>query len=115
MYTLEELIQLKQAGFTAEEIISLSKTGNQMTAQVEQTPLPVTTAPAEEKKEDQSQLMKEMMDTFQNSMNEQMEAFKESIKLSNINHDSFDTGKKATLEDVVASVIRPNGPRKETI
>lgn len=112
MYTLEELIQLKQAGFTAEEIISLSKSGKEAIAP---EPAPVETPVAEPKDESQMKEMREMMDTFQTHMNEQMEAFKESIKLSNINHDSFDGVKQPTVDDVVASIIRPNGPRKETI
>ena len=107
MYTLEELIQLKQAGFSAEEIISLSKTGTEVPKA--ETPIPATDS------KDESQMMKEMMETFQETMNKQMEDFKESLKISNINRDSFDNGKQVTAEDVVASIIRPNGPRKDSI
>lgn len=111
MYSIEELIQLKQAGFSAEEILSLSNSGKKEETQVE-TPTPAPVPKPETKDESQ---MNEMLEAFKTSMNEQMEAFKEAIKISNINHDSFDNGKQTTVEDVVASIIRPNGPRKDSI
>lgn len=112
MYTIEELIKLKEAGFSADEIMTLTKS-EQMTLPIDQlpnlenkTPEPIP-APVPEKTEAPDEL-KQMLDTFSRTMNEQMEAFKSAIQLSNINRDSTSVN-TPTASDVVAQIIRPNG------
>ena len=103
MYTIEELVQLKQAGFTAEEIMNLSK-GDAPVPKEEPKPEPTPEpAPMQEN-------FAEMLEAFKQSMNEQMEAFKTSIQLSNVNRDSSEY-KQTTVQDVVAQIIRPNGQK----
>ncbi len=105
MYTIEELVQLKQAGFTAEEIMNLSKGDTPVPKEEpkpEPTPEPAITQDG----------VNELLEAFKQSMNEQMEAFKQTIQLSNVNRDSSELN-KATVQDVVAQIIRPNGSRKE--
>ena len=115
MYTIDELVQLKQAGFSAEEIMKLSgtdKTGPEPKAEPKQevpVPEPIPNTPVKDQSPD---MFQEMLDSFSKTMNEQMEAFKSAIQLSNINRDS--TGyKPTTVNDVVANIIRPNGHERK--
>lgn len=105
MYTIEELVQLKQAGFTAEEIMNLSK-GDAPVPKEEPKPEPKP-EPAFTPDD-----MTELFKAFEQSMTERMEEFKQTIQLSNVNRDSSELN-KATVQDVVAQIIRPNGSRKE--
>lgn len=116
MYTIDELIKLKEAGFTADEIMTLTKS-EQLTLPIDElpnlenkTPEPIPTPVPE--KMDTSDEFKQMLDTFTKNMNEQMEAFKSAIQLSNINRDSTVTH-TPTASDVVAQIIRPNGQERK--
>ena len=114
MYTIDELVQLKQAGFSAEEIMKLSGTDKTEPVKAEPkqeapVPEPISSTPVKDQSPD---MFQEMLDSFSKTMNEQMEAFKSAIQLSNINRDS--TGyKTATVNDVVANIIRPNGQERK--
>lgn len=118
MYTIEELVQLKQAGFTAEEIMTLSGTSKteplpkveplpETKQEVKPEPVPET-IPTKTGTPDVP--FQEMLDAFNKSMTEQIEAFKSAVQLSNINHDS-NGYKTMSASDVVANIIRPNGQK----
>lgn len=111
---IEEMIKLKEAGFTAQEIKELMNiTPQEM--KVEEKVLDKKEEKKEEKVLDKKEENKpevnafeEMMNSFKESMNQQMEAFKQQIQLSNMNANlGAEQDSSVTAEQVVANIINP--------
>ena len=117
---IEDVIKLKESGFTIDEIKQLMNTNppqkKDVETQVEEKVLDNQEEVLEKKevleKSSGGELnaFEEMMNQFKDSMNQQMEAFKETIHLSNMNQnlgnlDSNDSKKIA--EEFTARIINP--------
>lgn len=121
---IEDVIKLKESGFTIDEIKQLMNTNPpQMKVEENQDEKKVLDNQDEKKVLDNQEKVldkkdgggelnafEEMMNQFKQSMNQQMEAFKETIQLSNMNQnlgnlDSNDSKKIA--EEFTAKIINP--------
>lgn len=113
---IEDVIKLKESGFTIDEIKQLMNT-NPPQMKDEQKEILDNQEEVIDKKEvleknsgGELNAFEEMMNQFKQSMNQQMEAFKETIHLSNMNQnlgnlDSNDSKKIA--EEFTAKIINP--------
>jgi DNA-binding transcriptional MerR regulator len=117
---IEDIIKLKEAGFTAQEIKELMNNSPQEEMKVEEKDKlndsinSIDVNKIEEKNHSGDEENPEinafetMMKQFEDSMNEQMKAFKETIQLSNNNANiQSETPSGFTAEDVVARIINP--------
>lgn len=119
---IEDVIKLKESGFTIDEIKQLMDTNPPQMKDEQKEVLDnqekvLDTKEVLDKKEvlekdsgGQLNAFEEMMNQFKESMNQQMEAFKETIHLSNMNQnlgnlDSNDSKKIA--EEFTAKIINP--------
>lgn len=116
---IDDMIKLKNAGFTIEEISQLMNNSSPQEMKVEnkiEKVLDNSLDEIEVNKIEESgteevkpelNAFNQMLETFKDSMNEQMEAFKKSIQLSNMNKDIGTTDSGVTAEDVVANILNP--------
>lgn len=116
---IEDVIKLKESGFTIDEIKQLMNTSSpemkdEKIAKNEildnQEKILDTKEVLDKKETGELNAFEEMMNQFKESMNQQMEAFKETIHLSNMNQnlgnlDSNDSKKIA--EEFTAKIINP--------
>ena len=121
---IEDVIKLKESGFTIDEIKQLMDTNPPLKKDVKIQAEEKALDNQDEKKvlDNQEKVLdkkdsggelnvfEEMMNQFKDSMNQQMEAFKETIHLSNMNQnlgnlDSNDSKKIA--EEFTAKIINP--------
>ena len=116
---IDDIIKLKESGFTIDEINQLMNTTNPPQMKVEESKESEKVLENQEKvldtqKENSSggelNAFEEMMNQFKDSMNQQMEAFKQTIQLSNMNQnlgnlDVNDSRKIA--EEFTAKIINP--------
>lgn len=119
---IEDVIKLKESGFTIDEIKQLMDTNPPQVKDEQKEVLDnqekvLDTKDVLDKKEvlekdsgGELNAFEEMMNQFKESMNQQMEAFKETIHLSNMNQnlgnlDSNDSKKIA--EEFTAKIINP--------
>ena len=104
MFTIDEIIKLKNEGFTAEDIVELSniKMGETQPVPVETKEVPEETkaVPSEELKE--SNPINEL-----NSFNDKIDELINQIKINNINKQYIETPKEMTGMDILANVINP--------
>ena len=117
---IEDVIKLKESGFTIDEIKQLMDTNPPQKKDVE-IQAEKEVLDNQEKVLDKKEVLEkdsggelnafeEMMNQFKESMNQQMEAFKETIHLSNMNQnlgnlDSNDS--KRIAEEFTAKIINP--------
>ena len=120
---IEDVIKLKESGFTIDEIKQLMNTNpSQQTTQKDET-VEDNKGAQEEKVLEEKVLDKgggemnvfvDMMNQFKDSMNQQMEAFKQTIHLSNMNQnlgnlEQNDSSKIA--EEFTANIINPKNKK----
>lgn len=116
---IEDMIKLKEAGFTAQEIKELMNNSPQEMKVEEKDKLNDSINSIDVKKIEEENhsgdeenpeinAFESMMKQFEDSMNEQMKAFKETIQLSNNNANiQSENPSGFTAEDVVARIINP--------
>lgn len=112
---IEDIIKLKESGFTIDDIKQLMNTNPpqmkvEEKAQVEESEKVLEQVPVQESSGGELNAFEEMMNQFKDSMNQQMEAFKQTIQLSNMNQnfnsvDENDSRKIA--EEFTAKIINP--------
>ncbi len=113
---IDDIIKLKESGFTIDDIKQLMNTNPPQVkveekAQVEESEKALDNqVPVQEKSGGELNAFEEMMNQFKDSMNQQMEAFKQTIQLSNMNQnfnsvDENDSRKIA--EEFTAKIINP--------
>ena len=117
---IEDVIKLKESGFTIDEIKQLMDTNppqeKDVEIQAEKEVLDNQEKVLEKKevleKDSGGELnaFEEMMNQFKESMNQQMEAFKETIHLSNMNQNLGNpdvNDSKRIAEEFTAKIINP--------
>lgn len=115
---IEDVIKLKESGFTIDEIKQLMNTNPPQTKDEEikgsekvlDNQEKVLDNQDDKSGGDELNAFEEMMKQFKDSMNQQMEAFKESIHLSNLNQNlgnlEVDDSRKIA-EEFTAQIINP--------
>lgn len=113
---IEEIIKLKESGFTIDEIKQLMNTNPpqmkvEEQAQIEESEKVLEEqVPVQEKSGGDLNVFEEMMNQFKDSMNQQMEAFKQTIQLSNMNQnfiDGSENDSRKIAEEFTANIINP--------
>lgn len=115
MFTIDEIIKLKNEGFTAEDIVELSniKMGETQPVPVETKEVPEETkaVPSEEKEETKAVPSEELKESNPinelNSFNDKIDELINQIKINNINKQYIETPKEMTGMDILANVINP--------
>ena len=109
---VDDIIKLKESGFTIDEINQLMNTTNPPQMKVEESKESEKVLDNQKENSSGGELnaFEEMMNQFKDSMNQQMEAFKQTIQLSNMNQnlgnlDVNDSRKIA--EEFTAKIINP--------
>lgn len=117
---IEDVIKLKESGFTIDEIKQLMDTNPPLKKDVE-IQVEKEVLDNQEKVLDKKEVLEkdsggelnafeEMMNQFKDSMNQQMEAFKETIHLSNMNQNLGNpdvNDSKRIAEEFTAKIINP--------
>ena len=117
MFNIDEIIKLKNEGFTAEDIVELSKikaveTPKEM-APVEETKpveVPKETAPVEETKPVEVSKEKELNENpikELNSFNDKIDELINQIKINNIKNQYIEQPQEMSGVDILANVINP--------
>ena len=116
MFNIDEIIKLKNEGFTAEDIVELSKikaVEKTETALVEETkPVEVQkeTAPVEETKPVEVPKEKELNENpikELNSFNDKIDELINQIKINNIKNQYIEEPQEMSGVDILANVINP--------
>ena len=97
MFNIDEIIKLKNEGFTAEDIVELSKI---------KADEPKEESKVEETKESKKLEEKNPISDL-NSFNDKMDELIEQIKKNNIAKQYIETPKEMTGMDILANVINP--------
>ena len=118
MFNIDEIIKLKNEGFTAEDIVELSKikaveTPKEM-APVEETKpveVPKETAPVEETKPvevpKETELNEKNPIKELNSFNDKIDELINQIKINNIKNQYIEEPQEMSGVDILANVINP--------
>lgn len=117
---IDDIIKLKESGFTIEEINQLMNTANPpLEKKVEESKESEKALENQEKVLDNQEtksggvelnVFEEMMSQFKDSMNQQMEAFKQTIQLSNMNQNIGnveENDSRKIAEEFTAKIINP--------
>ena len=107
MFNIDEIIKLKNEGFTAEDIVELSK----IKADEPKEESKVEEKQKEESNVDETKESKKLEEknpiSDLNSFNDKMDELIEQIKKNNIAKQYIETPKEMTGMDILANVINP--------
>ena len=122
MFNIDEIIKLKNEGFTAEDIVELSKikaveTPKEMAPVEEIKPVENEKAPEEPKEMAPVETPKELNEINPvkdlNSFNDKIDELINQIKINNIKNQYIEEPKEMSGVDILANVINPQN--KEVI
>lgn len=111
MFDIDEIIKLKNEGFTAEDIVELSKIKAVEKAPVVEETKPVEEKPVEETKPVESEELKEekIVNPVNdlNSFNDKIDELINQIKINNISKQYIEQPQEMTGVDILANIINP--------
>lgn len=122
MFNIDEIIKLKNEGFTAEDIVELSKikaveTPKEMAPVEEIKPVETEKAPEEPKEMAPVETPKELNEINPvrdlNSFNDKIDELINQIRINNIKNQYIEEPKEMSGVDILANVINPQN--KEVI
>ena len=106
MFNIDEIIKLKNEGFTAEDIVELSKIKADEPKEESKVEETKEESKVEETKESKKLEEKNPISDL-NSFNDKMDELIEQIKKNNIAKQYIETPKEMTGMDILANVINP--------